>query len=301
MKKKRFVMSKSDRKEMITAYLFLLPFIVTWVMWSVLPLIQSLNMSLYDFSFVRQADTRFIGLDNYKKLFHNQEFWTATRHTMEFVIFTVPATLVIALPIANLLNAKIRARTFFRTVYYMPNVISSIAVATVFMYLFVQGGICTKLLASLGFPNVTWFTDVKMALPFVMMIYVWQVTGFYIVIYLAGLQGISPDLVEAAKIDGAGSTQIFFRITVPLLKPTLIFGMTYSVISAFQVFDQIVAVSQGKLGSPAGATSTMVTYFYSNSFQYYDMGYGCAAAIVLFILIMVVSVAQKKMVGTGET
>lgn len=298
MKKCRQTLSR--RKEIATAYLFLLPFIITWVVWSVLPLIQSLNMSLYDFSFIHPDQTEFIGLANYKKLFANEDFWNAARHTVQFVIVTVPVTLAVSLPIAGLLNAKIRARTLFRTAYYMPNVISSIAVATVFMYLFVQGGICTRVLHFFGFPDVTWFTDVKLALPFVMLIYVWQVSGFYIVIYLSGLQTISPELTEAAKIDGADNIQIFFRITIPLLKPTLVFGMTYSVISAFQVFDQIVAVSQNKLGSPAGATSTMVTYFYANAFQYYDMGYGCAAAIVLFILIMIVSVAQKKLMNDGE-
>lgn len=298
MKKCRQTLSR--RKEIATAYLFLLPFIITWVVWSVLPLIQSLNMSLYDFSFIHPDQTEFIGLANYKKLFANEDFWNAARHTVQFVIVTVPVTLAVSLPIAGLLNAKIRARTLFRTAYYMPNVISSIAVATVFMYLFVQGGICTRVLHFFGFPDVTWFTDVKLALPFVMLIYVWQVSGFYIVIYLSGLQTISPELTEAAKIDGADNIQIFFRITIPLLKPTLVFGMTYSVISAFQVFDQIVAVSQNKLGSPAGSTSTMVTYFYANAFQYYDMGYGCAAAIVLFILIMIVSVAQKKLMNDGE-
>lgn len=298
MKKCRQTLSR--RKEIATAYLFLLPFIIIWVVWSVLPLIQSLNMSLYDFSFIHPDQTEFIGLANYKKLFANEDFWNAARHTVQFVIVTVPVTLAVSLPIAGLLNAKIRARTLFRTAYYMPNVISSIAVATVFMYLFVQGGICTRVLHFFGFPDVTWFTDVKLALPFVMLIYVWQVSGFYIVIYLSGLQTISPELTEAAKIDGADNIQIFFRITIPLLKPTLVFGMTYSVISAFQVFDQIVAVSQNKLGSPAGATSTMVTYFYANAFQYYDMGYGCAAAIVLFILIMIVSVAQKKLMNDGE-
>lgn len=298
MKKRRQTLSR--RKEIATAYLFLLPFIITWVVWSVLPLIQSLNMSLYDFSFIHPDQTEFIGLANYKKLFVNEDFWNAARHTVQFVIVTVPVTLAVSLPIAGLLNAKIRARTLFRTAYYMPNVISSIAVATVFMYLFVQGGICTRVLHFFGFPDVTWFTDVKLALPFVMLIYVWQVSGFYIVIYLSGLQTISPELTEAAKIDGADNIQLFFRITIPLLKPTLVFGMTYSVISAFQVFDQIVAVSQNKLGSPAGATSTMVTYFYANAFQYYDMGYGCAAAIVLFILIMIVSVAQKKLMNDGE-
>ena len=298
MKKRRWTLSR--RKEIATAYLFLLPFIITWVVWSVLPLIQSLNMSLYDFSFIHPEQTKFIGIGNYKKLFANGDFWIAVRHTIQFVVITVPVTLAVSLPIAGLLNSKIRARTLFRTAYYMPNVISSIAVATVFMYLFVQGGICTRVLHFFGFPDVTWFTDVKLALPFVMMIYIWQVSGFYIVIYLSGLQTISPDLTEAAKIDGADHIQIFFRITIPLLKPTLFFGMTYSIISAFQVFDQIVAVSQNKLGSPAGATSTMVTYFYANAFQYYDMGYCCAAAIVLFILIMFVSVVQKKLMNDGE-
>lgn len=219
MKKRRWTLSR--RKEIATAYLFLLPFIITWVVWSVLPLIQSLNMSLYDFSFIHPEQTKFIGIGNYKKLFANGDFWIAVRHTIQFVVITVPVTLAVSLPIAGLLNSKIRARTLFRTAYYMPNVISSIAVATVFMYLFVQGGICTRVLHFFGFPDVTWFTDVKLALPFVMMIYIWQVSGFYIVIYLSGLQTISPDLTEAAKIDGADHIQIFFRITIPLLKPTL--------------------------------------------------------------------------------
>ena len=183
MKKRRWTLSR--RKEIATAYLFLLPFIITWVVWSVLPLIQSLNMSLYDFSFIHPEQTKFIGIGNYKKLFANGDFWIAVRHTIQFVVITVPVTLAVSLPIAGLLNSKIRARTLFRTAYYMPNVISSIAVATVFMYLFVQGGICTRVLHFFGFPDVTWFTDVKLALPFVMMIYIWQVSGFYIVIYLS--------------------------------------------------------------------------------------------------------------------
>lgn len=290
--------SKLRIEEVVTAYLFLLPFLVLWIVWFLMPLIQSINMSLYDFSFIKPEAAMFVGIDNYQKLFRDPYFWKATGNTLFFVAVTVPATLALSLPVAAILNSKIRGRTFFRTAYYMPNVISSIAVATVFMYLFVKGSFCSKLLSVLGLPDVTWFTDVGLALPFVMIIYVWQVTGFYVVIYLAGLQTISTDVYEAAKIDGAGTGALFFRITVPLLRPTLVFGLTYSVINSFQVFDQIAAISQNRtLGSPAGATSTMVTFFYSNAFQYYDMGYGCAAAIVLFVLILVVSLIQKKLVS----
>lgn len=299
MKKMKLGADKAN--EVVTAYLFLLPFLLIWALWFFLPLLQSFNMSFYDFSFVKPESTAFVGLKNYQKLLRDSYFWSAVRNTLLFVVITVPATAAISLPIASILNQKIVGRSFFRTTYYLPNVISSIAVTTVFMYLFVKGAPLSRFFAKLGLPDVTWFTDVKLALFFVMIIYVWQVVGFYIVIYLSGLQNISPDIYEAATMDGASASQTFFKVTIPMLKPTLVFGMTYSIINAFQVFDQIAAISQNRtLGSPAGATSTMVTFFYSNAFQYYDMGYGSAGAVVLFLLILIVSLIQKKIIGSDE-
>lgn len=297
--KKRF--SANRVEEVATAYFFLFPFILLWILWFLMPLLQSVNMSFYDFSFIKPEETVFVGLNNYTKLLMDPYFWNATRNTLIFVFITVPAIAALALPIAYVLNKKICARTFFRTMYYLPYVISPIAVTTVFMYLFVRGSLLSKFFSLLGIPDVTWFTNVNLALPFVMMIFVWQEIGFYIVIYLSGLQTIPEQIYESATIDGANNMRIFFSIILPMIKPTLIFGITYSIINAFQVFDQIAAISQGRtLGSPAGATSTMVTFFYSNAFQYYDMGYGCAGAIVLFLLILVVSLIQKKIIGSDE-
>jgi multiple sugar transport system permease protein len=301
MNKTIFRISKNRMEEYMTAYLFLLMFFITWVLWFFIPLIQSVSMSFYNFSFINPKENAFIGMNNYIQLFSDEYFWIAVKNTMIFVLVTVPAVTIVSLPIAVLLNMKIKARGLFRTIYYVPNVISAIAVTTIFMYLFVKGSILSKLFELFGLPNTTWFADVKLALPFVMLIYVWQYVGFYIIIYLSGLQNISEQIYEAAKIDGANGRQTFFKITIPLIRPTLIFTMTYSVISSFQVFDQIAAISQNSaLGTPAGATSTMVTFFYSNSFQYYKMGYGSAGAVVLFLLILIVSIIQKKIIGSDE-
>ena len=293
---------KRDRfEEISTAYLFLLPIAVMWIAWFFLPLIQSFSMSLYDYNMLRPQNAFFVGLANYKRLFMDDYFWVAVRHTILFVLITVPACVIISLPIACLLNLQIKARVFFRAAYYVPNVVSSIAVTTVFMYLFVLNGVLTNFFTLFGINNVTWFANIGLALPFVMIIYVWQWAGFYIIIYLSGLQTISAEIFESAKIDGANAIQVFFRIIVPMLKPTLTFGLTYSIIMSFQVFDQIAALSQTQpLGSPAGATSTMVTFFYSQSFRYFNMGYGCAAAIMLFLLIIIVSLIQRRLTGTDE-
>lgn len=280
--------------ECLTAWIFILPFVVLWIIWFAIPFFQAFNMSLYEFSFINPSGTKFVGVQNYVEILKDSYFWIAFRHTVIFVVVTVPLTVVLSVPVAALLNAKLRLRTFFRTVLYMPNVVSSIAVATVFMYLFVQNGFLTKVLSWIGFPNVTWFTNVDLALPFIMIIYLWQVSGFYIIIYLAGMQGISTEIYDAARVDGANAVQTLWRITIPLLRPTLFFGITYSLINAFQVFDQIVAIcNQGVLGSPAGATSTLVTYFYTHSFYYYDMGYGCAAAVILFVFILAATIVQQ--------
>lgn len=294
MEKRKRHITKNRLEEQLTAYLFVIPMVILWIQWFAVPFIQAFNMSFYDFSFANPEATKFVGLQNYLDILQDPYFWVAFRHTFIFVIVTVPMAVVISVPIAAILNSKIRCRGLFRTIMYMPNVVSSIAVTTVFMYLFVQNGFITKALTFFGVPNVTWYTDVKLALAFIMIIYLWQVSGFYIVIYLSGMQGISNEIYDASKVDGANAFQTLMKITVPLLRPTLFFGITYSIISAFQVFDQIAALCNNSvLGSPAGATSTLVTYFYSYSFHYYKMGYGCAAAIILFGFIMVVSVVQQ--------
>jgi ABC-type sugar transport system permease subunit len=179
----------------------------------------------------------------------------------------------------------------------MPYVLSAVAVATVFMYFFVKGEGVARVLALFGLPDVTWFADVKMAMPFIGLLYIWQHLGFYMIYYLAGLQTIPSSIYEAAQIDGATKLQTFFRVTVPNLRHTTFLVVTYGIIQSFQLYDQIAVVTAGRggVGTPAGATSTLLTLFYNESFKYYRMGYGSAIAIVLFFIILLVSAAQRRL------
>ena len=170
--------------------------------------------------------------------------------------------------IVVLLNGKIRCKGFFRSSCYIPYVISAVAVTIFFMYFFVKDGPATKFFSLLGLENVSWFASTKYALAFLIIVYVWQQVGFYMVIFIGGLQEVPAELYEAAKVDGAGAWQRLIKITVPLIKKTTYLVLTFGMINAFQIFDQIAAMSkQSPLGSSSGATSTSVTFLYQQSFS----------------------------------
>lgn len=302
--KDNFNVNKRERKklfsntndESITAYLFLFPAVISWIIWFLVPFFRSLYISFFKYSYVTPSKNKFVGLGNYIQLFQDQRFYVALKNTILFVVIVVPMITILSLLLAFILNHKFKSRGTFRTIYYLPYVIAPITVATVFMYLFVKDGVMAKFLSLFGFQNVTWYSNIKLAMPFIGTMFVWQMVGFYMVYYLSGFQTIPHSLYESAQIDGANGAQKFRYITVPLLRPTTFLVVTYSTIQAFQLFDQIAAVSSasGGLGSPAGATSTLLTYFYQNSFRYYRMGYGSAIAVVLFLLIIIVTCIQKK-------
>ena len=169
------------------------------------------------------------------------------------------------------------------------------------MYFFVKGGLGTRLFMLFGAEDTTWFTNKNYALFFVAIISIWQQLGFYMILYIGGLQNISEEIYEAAKIDGASRLQSVLHITVPLVKPTTYIVITLGMINAFQIFDQIAAISKnGPLGSPAGSTSTVVTFLYQQSFSYMDMGYGSAAAMVLVVIIFVLSLVRNFVSKDGN-
>lgn len=290
------------RESTIAAVIFLAPAVIMLSIWFVYPLIQSFLISFQDFNYMFKDRAKFIGFGNYISLFQDKEFYQALFHSLVFVAVVVPVQTFLSLLLAVLVNSKIKGRGFFRTAFYTPYVLSAVAVATVFMYFFVKGGAVSSFLSLLGIPDVTWYANVKLAMPFIAILYIWQMVGFYMIYYLSGLQTIPSDIYEAAQIDGANKVQSFFRITIPNLKPTTFLVLTYGVIQAFQLFDQIAVItsSNGGLGSPAGATSTLLTFFYTQSFKYYKMGYGSAIAMVLFIIILLISVIQRKLINLEE-
>jgi multiple sugar transport system permease protein len=303
-KKVRKSISQKGDSDTVTALLFTAPFLLLWIAWFFYPFMQSFLLSFQDFDFINPGAAKFIGLGNYIKLFSdNPEFLQAIYHSILIVVVAVPVQTILALIIAMALNTKIHGRAFFRTIYVIPNITSGIAAATIFMILFRQDYPVTKILSIIfRLPGETWIASAKLALPFIIILYIWQQVGFYMIIYLAGLQDVPQELYEACTVDGANALQQFIHVTVPMLRPVTFFIVSVGTINAFQVFDQVAAISRyGVLGSPAGATSTLITYFYQHGIRYTaDMGLGCASVIVFLMIILAVTYLQKKFLDDKE-
>lgn len=300
--RKTIYKEKYKKAEVMTAFAFVAPSAFLWIFWFLIPAVKSMKLSFFDYSFISPEKQKFIGLSNYIRLFHDQTFLKALQHTFILAFLVVGLLAVLAFIIAVLIDGKIKGKTFFRTVYFMPYIISAVAVSIFFMYFFVKDGIGTKLFTLFGAQNTTWFTSTKYALYLVAIIYIWQQIGFYMILYISGLQNISQEIYEAAKIDGSSKMQSILHITIPLVKPTTYMVITLGMINAFQIFDQIAAISkQSPLGSPAGSTSTVVTFLYQHSFSYMDMGYGSAAAMVLVVIIFAFSLLRNIVSKDGNT
>ncbi|GIO99262.1 sugar ABC transporter permease [Paenibacillus sp. FSL W8-0187] len=282
-------------------WLFTLPFLILWAWWFLYPFIQSFVRSFQDANFAALDQAKFIGLENYVTILQDKEFFQALLHSLEIVVISIPIQTLLGLLLAILVNQKLKGKGIFRTVFFIPYITSQIAITTVFMMLFKKGTFLTEFFGALGFGNVTWFADTNYALLFVCILFIFQQAGFTMIVYLSGLQEIPKDLYEASEIDGASKWNKFRYITVPFLKPITFFIVSVSTIAGFQIYDQIAAISRyGALGSPAGATSTVVTYFYQHGIRYMNIGYGSAAVVLFFMIIMLITYLQKKFLDEKE-
>ncbi len=295
-----FIRSLGD-SDWFTGWLFVAPFLLLWAFWFFTPFMQSFIRSFQEVNFIALEEAKFIGLKNYIEILKDAEFHKAIAHSLMIVVVAVPIQTLISLIIASALNKKVFGKEIFRTIYSIPYITSPIAIATVFMVLFRKDQIMTLFFKFFGVPNETWFSNMKLALPFVMMLFIWQKVGFFMIIYLAGLQGIPKELYEAATVDGANGWQIFKKVTIPMLRPVTFFIVTVGIIDAFQIYDQVAAISRyGNLGSPAGATSTVITYFYQHGIRYMNIGYGSASVIIFFLIIISVTLLQKYLLDEKE-
>lgn len=232
------------------------------------------------------------GLDNYKMIFQDPEFWKSMGNTLLFVVGVVPLSIIISLIIATLLNQKIKFRGLFRTVYFLPFVTSVVAVSIVWRWIFhSQYGVLNYFLGLIGISPVNWLTDPKWAMPSLVILAIWKGLGYNIIIFLAGLQNINQQYYLAAKIDGAGAWERFKNITVPLLSPTTFFISIVSIINSFKVFDEVYALFGGQPG-PAGSAVTIVYYIYNKFYGEWDFGVASAAAYVLFLVIFIFTLIQ---------
>lgn len=288
-----------QKKDWVAGYVFIAPVTLGLLVFYIWPFIQNFWFS---FNNVNKFNvTHFIGLDNYKQLIGDAEVWTTFGNTLKYVVFTVPIGLFLSICIAALLNAKIRGTSIYRTLYFLPSVTMAAAVAMVWKWVFNEKmGILNSVIAGLGGERVGWLTNPKTALFIVMLVGLWMSVGYNMIILLAGMQGIPKTYYEAASIDGAGGLAQFFKITIPLLTPSIFFVMITSIISGFQVFD-VVYMMVLKSNPAYESTQTVVMLFYRQAFDYGYKGYAAAISILIFIAIMIVTIfqliGQKKWVN----
>jgi multiple sugar transport system permease protein len=279
----------ADRSKYLALAVLLLPSLAGMVVFLMAPVLSSLVLSFSQWVLI--GEISWIGLDNYVTALADPAVLGALRNTLTFILGYLPSVVLIALGLALLLNRRIRGRVVFRAIYFVPVVTSWVAVSLIWKWLLnPQYGLVNFALGAVGIKGPGWLFDPAWAMTGVILTSVWKDIGFVTVIYLAGLQDIPEPLYEAAALDGATAWQRFWSITFPMLAPTTFFVTTISLISSFQVFDQVWIMTQG---GPAGATSVMVEQIYKNAFSYYKMGYASAISWVLFALIFAVTIAQN--------
>ena len=273
----------------------LAPAIILLGWWFVTPIVQSVVLSFQKVNKFRFSDRSFVGLDNYTQLFTDPAFGKSLGITATFVAGVVPAQTLLALLVASALHGVGRGKTALRTAYFVPYMTSTVAITTIFMQLFVQGGPASRALSLIGLPDVTWYAESSMALAFLVIVYVYMFVGLYIVIFVGGIETIPDYLYEAANIDGAGAVRRFWHVTLPGVRPFAVFVLVAGIIQAIQVFDQAYVISGGTvLGSPAGATSTIVIFIYQQAFRLNAVGYASAATVVLLLIVLAAGVLSRR-------
>ncbi|MHC5248506.1 carbohydrate ABC transporter permease [Enterococcus sp. HY326] len=274
------------------AWLFLLPSLIVIVFFSIYPLIRSFWMSFQSGSLINQ---QWAGIENYQRILSDPVFFRALKNTALYTFTVVPIALIISLAIAWVIFEKVKFKSFFETIFFMPYVTSTIAIGIVFRYFFNGSyGIVNYILGFFGIPGVNWLDDVKMSMPTLIIFGIWSSLAFNIIILLAGLRNIDKEHYKIAKMFGANSWEIFSRITFPQLIPTIAFLLTVNVIGAFKVYTQVYALFGGKAGIANSAT-TAVYYIYDKFHIAGRPGVAMAATVVLFLIILAVTFIQNKL------
>lgn len=282
--------SKRQKKDWVFAYLFIAPVTLGLLVFYIWPFIQNVWFSFNDVNKFNMST--FVGLKNYKDMLHDKQVWQCFGNTLKYVIVTVPLGITLSTFLAALMNAKIKGKSIYRTLYFLPSVTMSAAVAMVWKWMYnEQMGILNSAIKAAGGTGHNWLTDPKTALFMIMIVGLWMTVGYNMIILLAGMQGINPTYYEAASLDGAGPITQFLKITVPMLTPTIFFVMITSVISGFQVFDTVYMMI-GKVNPAYESTQTVVGLFYRTAFDYGYKGYAAAISMLIFVVIMIVTVIQ---------
>jgi multiple sugar transport system permease protein len=283
---------RSKLTQQLVAYSFILPNFLGFTIFTLVPMAFSLVLAFMNWDGAKQIS--WAGLDNFAALLRDETFRIALLNTFSYVVFTVPLTMAASLGLALLLNQPLRGRDFFRTAFFFPYVASLVAVAVVWNMIFHPSmGPVNQLLLALGVEKPPrWTASVDWAMPTVILASIWKGMGYYMVLYLAALQGIPGSLYEAAEIDGASTWQRFRYITLPMLTPTTFFVSIMLTIASFKVFDLILVMTGG---GPGRATNVLVIHTYNMAFKEFRYGYSSAIAMVLFAIVLAITIVQFRM------
>ncbi|MDR8412851.1 sugar ABC transporter permease [Nonomuraea sp. 3-1Str] len=283
-------------RDPVTGLLFVLPMLVLFLIFKIFPTLGAAGMSLTNWNIGGQWS--FVGADNYARLLDDVNFWTSLRVTLVYAAIYVPLTVVVALGTALLLNQVVFLRGLFRGMLFLPYVTSFVLAGIVWRWIYEFDGLINGLLAKADLGPVAFLEQSGLVLPALALVSVWKGFGYSMLILLAGLKSIPGSYLEAATVDGASAWQRFRRITLPLLKPTLFFVMVIETISAFQTFDTIYVMTGG---GPARATYTLIYGIYEHGFRSFEFGYAATWGMVLFAIVLVVSLVQRRFLDRGNT
>ncbi len=292
MARSRAKLTRVALAEERAAWLFLAPSLVLFAIFTAIPVISAFFISFTQWNLFNEVT--WVGLGNYLELAKDEIFAKVLGNTAYFVLVSVPVQIVLALLCALVLNRGIKGQTFFRVVYFLPVVTSTIAAALVWAWLFNSNfGLINAGLSLVGVTDLPkWMGSTRWAMPAIIIVSIWQNLGYAMVLFLAGLQNIGKDVHDAAALDGATGWDRFWHITLPLLSPTTFFVLVISIIGSFQVFELVLVMTKA---GPANATNTLVYYIYQNGFQFYQMGYASAAAMVLFLIVLAFTLVQYRL------
>jgi len=285
-------------KAHLTTGLFLAPWIATLLLFWLYPLLHSLYLSFTDYS-ILSGEPHWVGLENFKRLFSDEDFLKALENTSIFVFGTIPFTTIFALILAVIINRRIPGAGLFRAGFFIPSITSMVVMALIFTNLYSAGGYINLLLKLTGlpFPKEGWLHSERAALPAIMIMDVWIAIGYYMLLYLAALKSIPGELYEAAELEGAGPLRRFWHVTLPHLRPMTLFVVVINTIRSFQIFVEIFVMTKG---GPLNSTLTVVYFVFEEGLERFNMGYASAAAYVLFVVIAIFSAIQLRLFGLGR-
>lgn len=288
--------SPLKKRQALWAYVFLLIPMVFFVWIRIYPVFSSFHIALLEWD-IFSKERPFVFMDNFIRMFSDKTLAKALMNTFRYIIICMPIGLALSLAIALMMNAISKGAGFFRTLYFIPYITSTVAVAAVWKWMFMKsGGLINNLLGLFGIPAQPFMNSTSQALPVIAANIIWQGLGFQIIIFLAGLKQIPRTFYEAAAIDGASKWATFRHITIPLLNSTLVYLSVMAGIQTLQVFTQVFAISPGGSGGPLNSTLSMVLYIYQKAFKSFDMGYASAMTVLLFVIILIISLVQMKLV-----